>query len=131
MDPIHSITKPTCPRCEYTSPIRYGFVLGRQRWLCRDCAYQFTVDRLMFKSLDVKQQAASLYEEGQSSNRVGKKLGLSPTTVLLWARLLSDANGRIYRLKRKLTFPKEVSLELKSIQRELMDYKLKFQSMIR
>ncbi len=85
----------------------------------------------MFKPLGVKQQAAELYESGQSSNQIGKKLGLSPTTVLLWARLLSDANGRIYRLEQKLTFPKEVSLELKSIQKELMDYKLKFQSMIR
>lgn len=124
MNTTHDITKPTCPRCEQASPIRYGFVLGRQRWLCRDCAYQFTVERLMFKPLDVKQQAANLYEEGQSSNRIGKKLGLSPTTVLLWARLLTPAGGRIHQMKPRFTISPELRAEWHRLNREEAEHRL-------
>jgi transposase-like protein len=123
MNAIHSITKPTCPRCEYASPIRYGFVLGRQRWLCRDCSYQFTVERLMFKPLDVKQKAANLYEEGQSSNRIGKKLGLSATTVLLWARLLTPAGGRIHQMKPRLALSSELHAEWHRLNREEAEHR--------
>lgn len=118
MNATHNIPKPACPRCEQASPIRYGFVLGRQRWFCRDCSYQFTVDRLMFKPLEVKQQAANLYEEGQSSNWVGKKLGLSATTVLLWTRLLTPAGGRIHQMKPRLALSPELRAEWQRLNRE-------------
>jgi transposase-like protein len=118
MKAISAVPKPDCPRCKQAKPIRYGFVLGRQRWFCRACAYQFTVEHLMFKPLEVKQRAAALYESGISSNRVGKTLGLSPTTVLLWARLLTPPEGRIHAMVPKLCFPRAIRQELQALKSE-------------
>jgi transposase-like protein len=53
--------------------------------------------------------AANLYEAGLSSNRIAKRLEMSPTTVLKWVRLLSPSDGRIHRKPRRAVYPPEVT----------------------
>lgn len=113
--------RPPCPRCQQEGPIRYGHILNRQRWQCRGCRYEFTGTRLVHKPNELKWWAVELYEAGLSSNRIAQEVGLSPTTVLLWCRLLTPPGGRIHQMKVRWdkVLPPHIRAELRVIQNDL------------
>ncbi|WP_443082975.1 transposase [Vampirovibrio chlorellavorus] len=108
--------RPNCPRCKKPSPYKYGHALGRQRWKCQACAYAYTLSRLRHKPADCLYKAADLYEQGLSSNQISKRLNLSPTTVLKWARLLSASNARIHLKKPRAVYRPEITESLWQIR---------------
>ncbi|WP_443083019.1 IS1/IS1595 family N-terminal zinc-binding domain-containing protein [Vampirovibrio chlorellavorus] len=115
--------RPHCPRCKKHSPYKYGHTLGRQRWKCRACAYAFTVPHLRYKPAECLYKAADLYEQGLSSNRIAKRLNLSPTTVLKWVRLLSPSSARIHQKRPRAVYPPEVTAALRECRRHPSVYK--------
>lgn len=108
--------RPHCPRCKKPSPYKYGHALGRQRWKCQACAYAYTLSRLRHKPSDCLYRAADLYEQGLSSNQISKRLNLSPTTVLKWARLLSSSNARIHQKKPRAIYPPQVTAAFRQMK---------------
>lgn len=103
--PTPVIQRPPCPRCGQSSPIRYGKVNHCQRWQCRACLYEYTRLENLAIHASLRQHAAKLYEEGQSSNAIAERLGISPTSVLKWTRQHTWPQGRVYNLKPRLHVP--------------------------
>lgn len=77
----------TCPKCKNDNIIKSGFVKNRQRYLCKDCSYSFTVLK-EGKKIDAYfvVKALQLYIEGISLREIERILGISHVSVLNWIR---------------------------------------------
>lgn len=77
----------SCPKCKHTRIIKSGIVNERQRYTCKRCNYNFTVDKLG-KKIDVYYitKALQLYLEGLSYREIERILGVSHVTVSNWVR---------------------------------------------
>ena len=73
-----------CPRCGSLSYCKDGKVNNRQRYLCKDCVYRYSVNRKFgVKSAAVRRMALEMYLEGlgfrsyqlQHSLPMGKRVG--------------------------------------------------------
>lgn len=78
----------TCPKCSsQESIVKSGIVKDKQRYLCKKCAYHFTV-RKVGKKIDnyyiVK--AIQLYLEGLSLREIERVLGVSHSTISNWLK---------------------------------------------
>jgi transposase-like protein len=113
--------RPLCPRCSKAHPFKNGFFAGRQKWRCRGCSYDFSLSHLWAVSYEVKKQAAELYEAGQPCHVVAKKLGVSPTSVMKWARCFCLSSSRVHTQSPRLVFPRAVSRALKQLRVEIQN----------
>lgn len=77
----------TCPKCESENIVKSGIVKCRQRYLCKDCKYYFSVNK-MGKQIDsyYVTKALQLYLEGLSYREIERILGVSHVTVMNWVR---------------------------------------------
>ena len=77
----------TCPKCKNDNIIKSGIVKNRQRYLCKDCSYSFTVLK-EGKKIDAYfvVKALQLYIEGISLREIERILGISHVSVLNWIR---------------------------------------------
>jgi transposase len=78
-----------CPRCKSTNFRKDGIVNGKQRYLCRDCNYHFTVKQ-RGKPDYVKKNALHLYLEGLGFRSIGRYLGVSHVTVFNWIKAFGE-----------------------------------------
>lgn len=76
--------RPSCPRCGSRRVVKSGHVLGKQRWWCRSCRYQFTKTNAPDTLETVKRAAVSLYGHGLSLRTVAGLLGTTAQSVLRW-----------------------------------------------
>lgn len=77
-----------CPKCSsQESIVKSGIVKDKQRYLCKKCAYHFTVLKVG-KKIDnyyiVK--AIQLYLEGLSLREIERVLGVSHSTISNWIK---------------------------------------------
>lgn len=77
-----------CPKCNNPEAIvKSGIVNNKQRYLCKNCTYHFTV-RKVGKKIDnyyiVK--AIQLYLEGLSLREIERVLGVSHSTISNWIK---------------------------------------------
>jgi transposase-like protein len=76
-----------CPRCNKTNNNKDGIVKGRQRYLCKDCGYRYTVAKKSdVKSIEVKRLALEMYLEGLGFRAIGRILKISYGTVYQWVK---------------------------------------------
>ena len=76
-----------CPKCENTQTVRNGIVNGRQRFRCKECRYNFTVDKVgkgISSYYVIK--ALQLYIEGVSYREIERLLGISHVSVMNWVK---------------------------------------------
>ncbi len=75
----------SCPKCQDNHIIKSGIVRGKQRYLCKNCTYYFTVNKLG-KKIDsyYVTKALQLYLEGLSFREIERILGVSHVTVSNW-----------------------------------------------
>ena len=85
--------KPLCPKCA-SGVIKYGKTLGKQRWQCKDCKFQFTREKPKGKPLQVKLLAVFLYLSGMSFNAIAYLFKVSDVAVLKWVRQFAKDNER-------------------------------------
>ena len=68
--------------------VKSGHILGKQRWLCRRCGYQFTrTDGPLAGASTpeiIKRAAVTLYGHGLSFRAVGKLLSITAQSVMRW-----------------------------------------------
>lgn len=78
---------PPCPKCESENISKNGVVNSKQRYKCRDCQYNFTVEK-MGKSIDSYYvvKALQLYIEGVSYREIERLLGISHVSVMNWVK---------------------------------------------
>jgi len=80
-----------CKKCNCTTSVKNGIVNGRQRYRCKDCGYNYTVERRSTEySKEVKKQALQLYLEGLGFRSIGRILGVSNVSVLNWIRSFGE-----------------------------------------
>ncbi len=76
-----------CPKCSSEKSVKNGVVKGRQRFRCKACGYNFTVDK-MGKSISVYYviKALQLYVEGVGFREIERLLGVSHVSVMNWVK---------------------------------------------
>ncbi len=76
-----------CPKCQQQNVVKSGIVKERQRFLCRDCNYYFTVKKLGKRIDDYYvTKALQLYLEGLSYREIERILGISHVTISSWIK---------------------------------------------
>lgn len=76
-----------CPKCESLQAVRNGIVNNRQRFRCKNCQYNFTVDKVG-KGISTYYviKALQLYIEGVSLREIERLLGVSHVSVMNWVK---------------------------------------------
>ena len=74
--------KNNCPKCSSSSIVKSGLIKNRQRFLCKECNYHFTVKKLG-KQIDdyYVTKALQLYLEGLSYREIERILGVSHVSI--------------------------------------------------
>ncbi|GHU60408.1 hypothetical protein FACS1894121_0320 [Bacteroidia bacterium] len=74
-----------CPKCTCEKKVKSGTIKGRQRYKCKECGCNYTVElKSTGKSKLMKKQALHLYLEGLGFRSIGRFLGVSNVSVLNW-----------------------------------------------
>ena len=77
----------TCPKCQNNHIVKSGVVNSKQRYLCKNCKYFFTVNKIGKKIDDYYvTKALQLYLEGLSYREIERILGVSHVTVSNWVK---------------------------------------------
>ena len=76
-----------CPKCKSARYTKNGVVVGRQRYKCKECGFNYTVERKSdVKSAEVRKLALDLYLEGLGFRAIGRALGISYGTAYQWIK---------------------------------------------
>ena len=78
-----------CTRCKSENKVKRGIIKGRQRYTCKDCGYNYTVERNSIyrsKPDSMKRQALQLYLEDLGSRSIGRILQVSHVSVYNWIK---------------------------------------------
>ncbi len=78
-----------CPKCKSKNFRKDGIVKSRQRYLCKDCAYRFTVEQTG-KPNKLKRDVLFLYLEGLGFRSIGRFLEVSHVTVFNWIKSFGE-----------------------------------------
>ena len=81
---------PSCPKCGYSEVVKNGKHLGRQRYRCKSCMFQFTKTVARGRPASEKATAVLLYTLGLSFNCIARMLKVSTPAVLRWVRLFAE-----------------------------------------
>ena len=85
-----------CPRCHSRSIRLNGKARKKQRYLCKDCHYNFTVATLERGfSQEIRNQAVELHRKGMSFRSIERLLGISHVSVMNWVKASNQAAGEI------------------------------------
>ncbi len=79
-----------CPKCNSENNIKAGIVKGKQRYKCKDCGYNFTVERKSNDKSQIKRQAIHLYLEGYKPVYIAKILKVSYVSIYKWIKGYGD-----------------------------------------
>src|SRR5690554_587903 len=80
-----------CPRCNNTEKIKNGIVRALQRYKCKNCGFNFTVEKTVKPISEInKKKALQLYLEGLGFRSIGRILEVSNVTVLNWIRSFGE-----------------------------------------
>jgi transposase-like protein len=76
-----------CPKCGSLNHCKDGKINQRQRYLCKDCGYRYTVERKSdVKTREVRRMALEMYLEGLGFRSIGRILKISYGTVYQWVK---------------------------------------------
>ena len=76
-----------CIKCNCEKKVKNGFVKGVQRYQCKKCGYNYTVEKRSSEySNEVKKKALQLYLEGLGFRSIGRILNVSNVSILNWIR---------------------------------------------
>ena len=76
-----------CPKCNSEHYVKDGIVKNRQRYLCKQCKYRYTVLEIG-KPKVLKKLALELYLEGLGFRSIERILKVSHVSVLNWVKTL-------------------------------------------
>jgi len=76
-----------CPRCKSEKKVKNGVLKGVQRFKCKDCGLNFTVEyKSTAKSIDTKKFGLMLYLEGLGFQSIARLLNVSHVAVIKWIK---------------------------------------------
>ena len=76
-----------CPKCQSSDYCKDGNIKGRQRYLCKNCKYRYTVEKKSdVKTAETRRLALEMYLEGLGFRSIGRILKISYGTVYQWVK---------------------------------------------
>ena len=76
-----------CPNCNSDKYVKSGIINNRQRYKCKSCGYNFTVNKIGKKIDDYYvNKALQLHLEGLTYREIERILGISHVTVMNWVK---------------------------------------------
>ena len=75
-----------CPRCKSENNCKNGFNKGKQRYLCEDCKYNYTVAEMWRYSDEEKKEAIRYHNERIPFNVIGRLLHIAPSSIIKWVK---------------------------------------------
>lgn len=76
-----------CPKCRSEKKVKNGFMKGRQRYLCKDCGNNYSVEKKSTAKLPSERRLGlMMYLEGVGFNSIGRLLGVSHVAVIKWIK---------------------------------------------
>ncbi|MBT7491464.1 MAG: IS1 family transposase [Bacteroidetes bacterium] len=85
-----------CSKCKSTNKVKRGIIKGKQRYTCKDCGYNYTVEKKStLKPDSMKRQALELYLEGLGFRSIGRFLKVSHVSVYNWIKAFGDEIEKI------------------------------------
>ena len=76
-----------CPRCKSERKVKNGVIKEVQRYKCKDCGYNYTVEKRSNEySNSTKKKALQLYLEGLGFRSIGRILNVSNVSILNWIK---------------------------------------------
>ena len=81
---------PICPKCGCSEVVKNGQHLGKQRYRCKLCGFQFTRTTVRGRPASEKATAVLLYTLGMSLNCIARIFKVSTPAVLRWVRLFAE-----------------------------------------
>lgn len=76
-----------CSRCGSAKNVKNGIIKGLQRYKCKDCGCNYTVEKRSGEySKEVRRKALQLYLEGLGFRSIGRILEVSNVSVLNWIK---------------------------------------------
>ena len=83
-------------KCKSKNKIKRGIVKGRHRYTCKDCGYNYTVEKITTSKPDsMKIQALELYLEGLGFRSIGRFLNVCHVSVYNWIKLYGEEITKI------------------------------------
>jgi transposase-like protein len=80
----------SCPKCQNDHIVKSGVINSKQRYLCKNCKYFFTVNKIGKKIDDYYvTKALQLYLEGLSYREIERIIGVSHVTVSNWVKTIN------------------------------------------
>lgn len=77
----------SCPKCQNEKIVKSGIVNKKQRYLCKNCNYFFTVNKIGKKIDDYYvTKALQLYLEGLSYREIERIIGVSHVSISNWIK---------------------------------------------
>jgi len=73
-----------CSKCGSEDSVKAGFNHGRQRYKCKRCDRQFTMEE--DRNAQNRARALYLFITGLSMRAIARAFGVAPSTVLYWVR---------------------------------------------
>ncbi len=80
-----------CQKCGTRENVKSGKKYGKQRYKCKGCGCNFTQSKKRGASLNTKLFALKLYLEGNGFRGIGRIMGYSNSTILLWIRTIGKS----------------------------------------
>lgn len=76
-----------CPKCQNDKIVKSGIINNKQRYLCKNCNYFFTVAKIGKKIDDYYvTKALQLYLEGLSYREIERIIGVSHVSISNWIK---------------------------------------------
>jgi len=92
-----------CPKCLYEKSVKSGIIKGKQRYKCKGCGCNYTVElKSTAKPKFLKKQALHLYLEGLGFRSIGRFLGVSNVSVLNWIRSFGSEVEKLNSESKKI-----------------------------
>lgn len=76
-----------CPKCKSTNFVKSGIVKNKQRYTCKECNYNYTVEKKnTAKDANTKRNALEMYLEGLGFRSIGRLLKTSHVSIYNWIK---------------------------------------------
>ena len=76
-----------CPKCQSEQNVKNGIIRGVQRYKCKECGSNFTIDYLQIVEKEKKRRfGLSMYLEGLGFHSIARLLNVSHVSVMNWVK---------------------------------------------
>ena len=85
-----------CPKCQSDRKVKNGMVRNRQRYKCKECKHNFTIDYSTVVEKEKKRRfGLSMYLEGLGFHSIAGLLNVSHVTVINWVKKYGSELSKI------------------------------------